>query len=141
MTDIYNLQRFLAAQEGVIDIVYRELSGGRKASHWMWFVFPQIAGLGRSETARRFAISSRDEAVAYLDHSILGSRLIRCTELVNAVRSRTVKEIFGYPDDLKFHSSMTLFAAVSLGGSVFHAALAQYFGGDADPLTVRLLSS
>ena len=141
MTDIYDLQRFLDAQEGVIEVAYRELSGGHKLSHWMWFVFPQIAGLGRSETARRFAISSRDEARAYLDHAILGSRLIRCTEAVNAVRSRTVEEIFGYPDDLKFHSSMTLFAAVSPDGSVFHAALAQYFGGEADSLTVQLLSS
>src|SRR5580693_9195009 len=126
MTDIYNLQLFLDAQDGVIEIVYRELSSGRKVSHWMWFVFPQIVGLGRSDTARRFAISSRDEAIAYLDHPMLGGRLIRCTEPVNSVKSRTIEEIFGYPDDLKFHSSMTLFASVSQGGSVFHKALAQY---------------
>jgi uncharacterized protein (DUF1810 family) len=140
MTDIYNLQRFLDAQERVIETVYRELSGGRKASHWMWFVFPQIAGLGRSDTAKWFAISSRDEAVAYLGHSILGGRLIKCTGLVNAVQSRTVEDIFGYPDNLKFHSSMTLFAAVSQDGSVFHKALAQYFSGNPDRLTVQRLS-
>jgi uncharacterized protein (DUF1810 family) len=140
MTDIYNLQRFLDAQDGVIEIVYRELSSGRKVSHWMWFVFPQIVGLGRSDTARRFAISSRDEAIAYLDHPMLGGRLIRCTELVNSVKSRTIEEIFGYPDDLKFHSSMTLFAIVSQDGSAFHKALAQYFDGNLDTVTVQRLS-
>ena len=141
MTDLYNLQRFLDAQEKVIDAVYRELGVGRKASHWMWFIFPQVAGLGRSDTAKWFAISSRDEAVAYLAHPILGGRLRRCTELVNSVQSRTIDEIFGYPDNLKFHSSMTLFASVSPEGSVFHKALARYFNGEPDASTSQSLSS
>src|SRR5271169_2304743 len=104
MTDSYNLLRFLDAQKSVYDRACSELRRGRKASHWMWFVFPQLKGLGFSETTQRFAISSLAEAEAYLAHPILGPRLIECTELVTAVDGRTVNEIFGYPDDLKFRS-------------------------------------
>jgi uncharacterized protein (DUF1810 family) len=113
MTDPFNLQRFLDAQSSVYPIVLDELRRGRKQSHWMWFIFPQLVGLGHSAMAHRFAIASREEAVAYLGHGLLGSRLRECTALINAVEGRTIMEILGSPDDLKFHSSMTLFDAVS----------------------------
>ncbi len=105
----FDLQRFVEAQAPVFERVCAELEAGRKESHWMWFVFPQIEGLGRSPTAQRFAISGRDEAEAYLRHAVLGPRLRRCTELVNGVEGRSAHQIFGAPDDMKFHSSMTLF--------------------------------
>jgi uncharacterized protein (DUF1810 family) len=108
--DPYSLQRFLDAQAPVYERVLGELRAGRKRSHWMWFVFPQIAGLGQSEMARRYAISSLAEAKTYREHPVLGARLRDCTALVNQVDGRSIDEIFGYPDDLKFHSSMTLFA-------------------------------
>src|SRR5262245_48749280 len=107
----FNLQRFLNAQDGVYSSVVAELTAGRKRSHWMWFIFPQIRGLGQSETARYFAIASREEAVAYREHPTLGSRLRKCTQLVNNIVNRSIGEILGYPDDLKFRSSMTLFGA------------------------------
>src|ERR1700756_83260 len=110
MSDPYDLQRFVDAQNPVYDKVCSELRDGRKKSHWMWFVFPQIAGLGSSPLARRYAISSLAEAAAYHAHPILGPRLTECTSLVNRVEGRPVEQIFGYPDDLKFCSSMTLFA-------------------------------
>jgi uncharacterized protein (DUF1810 family) len=137
--DPYNLQRFVAAQAPVYEQVRAELRAGRKQSHWMWFVFPQIAGLGRSETARRFAISSREEAEAYLQHPMLGTRLRECTRLVNGIDGRSIGEIFGSPDDLKFHSSMTLFARVAADNKVFNAALRKYFGGEPDPATLERL--
>jgi uncharacterized protein (DUF1810 family) len=137
--DKYNLQRFVDAQSRVFDQVLTELRQGRKRSHWMWFIFPQIAGLGSSEMAQRFAISGRDEALAYLDHSTLGPRLRQCTELVNHVSGSTVEEIFGYPDDLKFRSSMTLFAAVAPGEEAFRAALEKYFAGKPDSATIARL--
>ena len=113
MTDPFDLQRFLDAQSSVYALVLDELRRGRKQSHWMWFIFPQLAGLGHSAVAQRFAIASRAEAVAYLGHGVLESRLRECTALVNGIEGRTILEILGSPDDLKFHSSMTLFGAVS----------------------------
>ena len=113
MTDPFDLQRFLDAQSSVYPLVLDELRRGRKQSHWMWFIFPQLAGLGHSAVAQRFAIASRAEAVAYLGHGVLGSRLRESTALVNGVDGRTILEIFGSPDDLKFHSSMTSFGAVT----------------------------
>jgi uncharacterized protein (DUF1810 family) len=112
MTDSFDLQRFVDAQAAVYSRVTEELRRGRKQSHWMWFIFPQIAGLGLSEIAQRFAISSREEALEYLAHPLLGSRLRECTALVNAVEGRSLLDILGSPDDLKFYSSMTLFNAV-----------------------------
>jgi uncharacterized protein (DUF1810 family) len=113
MTDPFDLQRFLDAQSSVYPLVLDELRRGRKQSHWMWFIFPQLAGLGHSAMAQRFAIASRAEAVAYLVHGVLGSRLRESTALVNGVDGRTILEIFGSPDNLKFHSSMTSFGAVT----------------------------
>ncbi len=139
MADPYDLQRFVDAQAPTYMQVCAELRAGRKKSHWMWFVFPQIAGLGHSDMARRFAISSRAEAEAYLAHEILGPRLEDCTRLVNQIDGCTAHEIFGSPDDLKFRSSMSLFAAVSSRASVFNSALQKYFGGQADPITLGRL--
>jgi uncharacterized protein (DUF1810 family) len=139
MTDPFDLQRFLDAQAPVYPAVLGELQAGRKQSHWMWFIFPQLAGLGHSEMAQRFAISSRDEAVAYLAHSVLGFRLRECTALINAVEGRIILEILGSPDDLKFHSSMTLFNAVS-SDAEFAAAIAKFYGGKRDQRTLKLLS-
>jgi uncharacterized protein (DUF1810 family) len=137
--DPFDLERFVAAQEPVIDNVRAELGRGRKTSHWMWFVFPQIAGLGSSFRSQRYAISSLDEARAYLDHPLLGPRLVECVNLVLAVENRSAYEIFGSPDDLKFHSSMTLFGEVSQN-EVFGQALDKYFGGWPDEATLGRLS-
>lgn len=120
--------------------VRRELCDGRKASHWMWFVFPQLAGLGHSAMARHYALHSLAEAQAYLAHPVLGPRLVECTALINKVAGRTAHAILGSPDDLKFHSSMTLFAAAQPGASVFRDALDKYFGGASDPLTAERLT-
>ncbi len=139
MPDRFDLDRFTQAQAPVLAQVLRELRAGEKRSHWMWFVFPQLAGLGHSPTARHYAIASRAEAAAYLAHPVLGPRLVEATTLVNAVEGRTVRQIFGSPDDLKFHSSATLFAAVDPGGGVFQAALERYFGGQGDRATLDLL--
>ncbi len=139
MSDPFDLQRFVNAQGPVYDTVLAELRGGRKRSHWMWFVFPQIAGLGQSLTARKYAIVSRAEAIAYLDHPVLGPRLLKCTRLVNAIDDRTAHEIFGTPDDLKFRSSMTLFAHVTSAGDDFIAALWKYFEMEFDPATIARL--
>ena len=134
-----NLERFVEAQEPVIGQVVAELSAGRKASHWMWFVFPQIAGLGHSPLAQRFAIASRAEAEAYLAHPVLGARLRECTRLVNEIEARDIEEIFGYPDHLKFRSSMTLFAQATNDNGVFVEALRKYFGGAYDARTLDRL--
>lgn len=139
MQDPFNLQRFVDAQRPVIDRVLAELRAGQKRSHWMWYIFPQISGLGGSPMAQKFAISSIAEASAYLDHPVLGPRLTSCTELVNAVEGRSIEEIFGYPDHLKFHSSMTLFARVA-PHPAFQAALQKYFAGKLDQLTLDRLS-
>ena len=137
MTNPHNLQRFLSAQAPVIEQVRAELRAGRKRGHWMWFVFPQIAGLGHSDMARRYAIASLDEARAFAAHEILGARLIECAALVVAVKGRSIGEIFGSPDDLKFHSSMTLFARAALEEPVFKEAPRKYFGGVEDRATVE----
>ena len=139
--DRHNLQRFVDAQAHVIDQVLAELRDGRKRTHWMWFIFPQIAGLGSSEMAQYFAISGRDEAFAYLQHPTLGPRLRECTGLVNQVPSRAVGEIFGYPDDLKFRSSVTLFQAVAPDEKVFRTALEKYFAGEPDSATLSRLGA
>ena len=138
MTDPFDLQRFLDAQSSVYPLVLDELRRGRKQSHWMWFVFPQLAGLGHSAMAQRFAIASRAEAVAYLGHGVLGSRLRECTALVNGIEGRPILEILGSPDDLKFHSSMTLFGAVS-SDPKFAVAITKFYGGKRDQRTLDLL--
>ena len=139
MSDRYNLQRFVDAQAHVIDQVRRELAAGRKQTHWMWFVFPQLRGLGSSPMAEKYGISSREEAEAYLEHPVLGPRLRECTELVNAVQNRSVEEIFGYPDQLKFRSSMSLFSSLGGDQNVFRAALDKYFSGEPDSATLARL--
>jgi uncharacterized protein (DUF1810 family) len=139
MEGAYELQRFIDAQSGVFGQALAELRSGRKRSHWMWFIFPQIAGLGRSETARRFAIASRLEAQEYLRHGILGPRLVDCTRAVCLVEGRSAYEIFGSPDDLKFRSSVTLFAEVAGDEGVFAEALRKYFDGRPDDVTLAAL--
>jgi uncharacterized protein (DUF1810 family) len=134
--DAFGLQRFVAAQAPVYDRVRAELNNGRKQSHWMWFVFPQIAGLGHSAMAQRYAISSLDEAKAYLAHSVLGPRLRECTQLVVQVEGKSAHEILGSPDDMKFHSCMTLFARAAPQEGIFTDALEKYFGGAEDQATV-----
>jgi uncharacterized protein (DUF1810 family) len=139
MTDLFDLQRSVDAQAPAYPRVLAELRRGQKQSHWMWFIFPQLAGLGHSPMAQRFAIASRDEAVAYLDHGVLGPRLRECTALVNAVEGRTIREILGSPDDLKFCSSMTLFGAVS-SDPEFAGAVEKFYGGMPDRKTLDLLA-
>ncbi len=135
----FDLQRFVNAQDPVYVTVCSELRAGQKRSHWMWFIFPQLRGLGHSAMADAFGIASRQEAAAYLDHPVLGPRLLECTRLVNLVNGRSISQLLGYPDDLKFRSSMTLFANVAPDGRVFKDALEKYFGGEPDPLTLERL--
>ena len=139
MDDPYDLQRFVTAQAGVHDQALDELRRGRKQSHWMWFVFPQIAGLGSSPTALFYAVRSLDEARAYLAHPVLGPRLREAAAAVNAVENRSAHEIFGSPDDLKFRSSMTLFHEAAPDEPLFRAALDKYSGGAPDVRTLELL--
>ena len=139
MSDPFDLTRFVDAQETVYGNVVAELSRGRKQSHWMWFIFPQIAGLGFSAIAQRYAIGSREEAIAYLAQPTLGPRLLECTRLVLAVEGKSIHDIFGSPDDAKFRSSMTLFGAVS-NDAIFDAAIAKYFSGDKDLATLDILA-
>ena len=139
MADPFDLQRFVVAQRPLMAQVQRELTEGRKRTHWIWFVFPQLRGLGHSETAQRYGIANLAEAQAYLGHPVLGPRLIECTRLVNAVEGRTAHEIFGSPDDLKFRSSITLFAAAGPDVAEFSATLTKYYGGQLDALTLELL--
>ena len=142
MDDPYDLERYVQAQEPVFAQVCAELAAGRKQSHWMWFIFPQLRGLGSSAMAERYAIGSLAEARAYLAHPLLSERLRTCTELVNRIEGRTAQAIFGYPDHLKFHSSMTLFARAAAGGSEpFAESLAKYFAGEEDPRTRELLAA
>lgn len=139
-SDPYDLKRFTAAQEGIYGGVLAELRSGRKRSHWMWFIFPQIDGLGHSPTAMYYAIKGIAEARAYLDHPLLGARIEECAEAVLAVEGRSASAIFGYPDDMKLKSSMTLFAAVAEDpGSVFNRVLDKYYGGGKDSATLRIL--
>jgi uncharacterized protein (DUF1810 family) len=132
------LDRFLTAQDQVYAEVLTELAAGRKRTHWMWFIFPQIAGLGTSETSRRYAIRDLEEARAYLAHPILGSRLRQCAGILLELRVHSAHDIFGSPDDLKLRSSATLFAQVSPPNSVFHQLLDQFFGGEEDTRTLAL---
>jgi uncharacterized protein (DUF1810 family) len=136
--DPFDLERFVLAQAPVIDAVYDELRSGRKRSHWIWFVFPQLAALGVSATAKRFGISSLAEARAYLAHPVLGTRLRECCALVLAVRGRSIEEIFGHPDDLKFRSCVTLFQRAAPDDALFPQCLAKYYGGVPDARTLAL---
>jgi uncharacterized protein (DUF1810 family) len=137
--DPYHLQRFVDAQDPLYHQVCAELRDGRKTTHWMWFIFPQIRGLGHSQMAVRFGISSRKEAEAYLKHPVLGPRLKECSRLVTDVQGRSIHQILGSPDDMKFKSSMTLFAAVAPEEHVFQEALQKYFGGALDRMTLDRL--
>lgn len=139
MTDPFDLNRFIQAQNPVYPAVIGELSRGRKQSHWMWFIFPQVAGLGLSAMSQRYAIGSRAEACAYLAHPVLGARLVECTGLVLAVQGRSINAILGAPDDAKFRSSMTLFGAAS-GEPIFDQAIARYFAGERDQATLEILA-
>jgi uncharacterized protein (DUF1810 family) len=139
--DPFDLARFVAAQRGVYERALSELESGTKRSHWMWFVFPQLTGLGRSATAQRYAISSLMEARAYLAHAVLGVRLRECTRAVNSLTGRSLVEIFGSPDDLKFCSSMTLFERADGEGTEFSTALDKHCAGRRDELTLRLLGT
>ena len=140
MHDPHDLNRFIAAQENDYERALAEVEAGRKRTHWMWYVFPQIDGLGFSSISRRFAIKGIEEATAYLDHPILGPRLVECAEAVVAVKGRSATEIFGSPDDLKLKSCATLFAHVSPPGSVFDRLLAKYYSGERDARTLELLA-
>ncbi|EKD34052.1 MAG: protein of unknown function DUF1810 [uncultured bacterium] len=139
--DPFDLARFTSAQEGIYDRVLAELQNGRKRSHWMWFIFPQIDGLGHSATAKRYAIKSREEARGYLAHPILGARLMECAETVLAIEGRSASEIFGYPDDVKLRSSMTLYASITEPGSVFGLILDKFFSGRRDQKTLHFLAT
>lgn len=139
MDDEFNLARFTEAQAPVYDTVLAELRAARKRSHWMWFIFPQLAGLGRSATAQRYAIASLAEARAYLAHPLLGPRLRQCTALVASAEGRSAHQIFGDPDDMKLHSSLTLFAHAAPDEPLFRACLDQYFDGAPDAATLALL--
>ena len=134
-----DLARFVTAQEKVIDTVRRELAAGAKRSHWMWFIFPQLRALGRSETAKFYGLAGLEEARAYLAHPVLGPRLLECVALVDHVEGKTALQILGSPDDLKFRSCLTLFAAIQ--PSPFDAALEHYYAGVPDPLTLELLNA
>jgi uncharacterized protein (DUF1810 family) len=137
--DAYKLQRFVSAQMPVWEQVITELRAGEKRTHWMWFVFPQFKGLGQSEMAQRYAISSEAEAAAYLQHDLLGSRLRLCCETVNNLEGYTVDRIFGYPDNLKFHSSVTLFDHIAHESNIYADVLHKYFNGKRDAITLQLL--
>jgi uncharacterized protein (DUF1810 family) len=141
MTDPFDLDRFVLAQEGHYERALGEIRSGRKRTHWMWFIFPQIQGLGSSAMALRYAISGLPEAQAYLAHEILGPRLLECSAAVIGVEGRSVTEIFGSPDDLKLRSCATLFARVSPRGSVFERLLSTYYRGIPDPLTLASIAN
>ncbi|MFI5361573.1 MAG: DUF1810 domain-containing protein [Elusimicrobiota bacterium] len=141
MTTEEKLASFVAAQESVYDDVRRELAAGRKETHWIWFVFPQLAGLGLSSMSQKYAIASKAEAQAYLRHAVLGPRLRKCVRLLLALPREDIGSILGDPDDLKFRSCMTLFDAAAPEEPMFAKALDKYFGGQRDPLTLALLSS
>jgi uncharacterized protein (DUF1810 family) len=140
MNDPYDLNRFLDAQKNVYETALREIRNGRKQTHWMWFIFPQIVGLGRTEISRTYAIKSREEALAYLNHPTLGKRLRETSQALLSVEDKSATELFGTPDDLKLRSSMTLFKSVSTDNDVFLQVLDRYYGGEEDPQTFRILS-
>jgi uncharacterized protein (DUF1810 family) len=137
MEDPYNLQRFVDAQQPVIAGALSELKSGRKRGHWIWFIFPQLKGLGHSANSEFYGISGLAEAVAYLQHPLLGANLRECTRAVNAIEGRTAEDIFGEIDAMKFRSSMTLFAEAVPDEPIFHDALQKYFSGELDPVTIR----
>jgi uncharacterized protein (DUF1810 family) len=139
--DPFDLRRFMRAQEDAYDGVLAELKGGQKRSHWMWYIFPQIDGLGHSATAKHFAITGPEEARQYLKHPVLGARLVECADVVLSIEGRSISETFGYPDNLKLKSSMTLFESVAEPGSVFARVLDKCFHGERDVMTVRLLKN
>ena len=139
MSAALDLERFVAAQQGVYDTALAELRAGAKRTHWMWFIFPQIQGLGTSPMAQRYAIADIHEAQGYLGHPLLGRRLVECTEAVNAVTGRSALDIFGRPDDLKFRSSMTLFEAAAPTVGAFASALDRFYNGARDARTVEIL--
>ena len=139
MNDPYDLERFVEAQRGVYKQACAELRRGRKTGHWMWFIFPQIAGLGMSAMSQRYAIGSVDEARRYLAHPVLGPRLREICEIVNGIEGKTAEEIFGWPDDMKLRSSMTLFAHATRENAEFVEVIRKYFGGEWDGATLRLL--
>jgi len=137
----YNLGRFVEAQNGDYERALSELRAGHKRSHWMWFIFPQIAGLGSSFMAEKYAIRSAEEAAAYLADPVLGGRLLRCVEAVLAIEGKSANEVFGSPDDFKLRSSMTLFAAISEHGSPFHKVIDRLYRGEFDDRTIQLLDA
>lgn len=137
--DPFDLERFVAAQQGAYERACAELRGGKKTGHWIWFIFPQILGLGMSEMSRQYAIRSLDEAKAYLAHQVLGPRLKQVSRIVLEIDGLTVEEIFGWPDDMKLRSSMTLFAAAAADGEAFTAVLKKYFNSERDQRTLDLL--
>jgi uncharacterized protein (DUF1810 family) len=139
MPDPHNLDRFLTAQSPIYEQVLTELRNHHKTTHWIWFIFPQIKGLGLSPTSQRFAIQSLQEATAYLDHPILGTRLIECTQLLLAARDKPIRQVLGTPDDMKFRSSMTLFAHATKTNHIFVEAIDAHFDGTFDDLTLNLL--
>jgi uncharacterized protein (DUF1810 family) len=139
LSDPFDLHRFVTAQNPVYNAVCAELRAGRKRTHWIWFIFPQLRGLGLSQMSATFGIASRQEVEAYLNHPVLAVRLRECTRLVNLVEGRSINQILGDPDDLKFWSSMTLFASVTIDNQVFKEALNKYFGGEPDLLTLERL--
>lgn len=139
MADDFDLQRFVVAQQPVYGTVVAELRAGRKRSHWIWFVFPQLRGLGSSATAHRFGVTGLDEARAYLGHEVLGPRLRECARLLASIDGRSIEEIVGWPDCLKVRSSMTLFARATDDDADFRSVLDRYYGGEEDPATVERL--
>ncbi len=139
MADPFNLERFVSAQAAVFPQVVAELRAGEKRSHWIWFIFPQMKGLGHSPQSEYYGIGSLEEAAAYLRHPVLGPRLVQCTRLVNQVEKRPIHQFLGSPDDLKFRSSMTLFSRAAEDATVFNDALKKYFSGEGDPLTAEML--
>lgn len=139
MSDSYKLSRFIKAQDGVYLSVIEELKRGRKTSHWIWYVFPQIAGLGHSQMSQQYAISSINEAKAYAEHPVLGPRLIECVELVMAMDGKSAEQIFGHIDALKFYSCLTLFSAANKDNGIFQQVLDKYFDGVPDALTICAL--
>ena len=140
MTDTFDPDRFVHAQEEIYPAVVKELSGGKKQGHWMWYIFPQLIGLGSSAQSKRYAINSLEEATAYLENPVLGARLRECTELVLKYSEMRIEQIFNYPDNLKFWSSMTLFDQVAGEDKLFREALRTFFEGKPDPLTLDILA-
>jgi uncharacterized protein (DUF1810 family) len=140
MNDLFNLERFVTAQKSVYSTVIEELESGRKISHWMWFIFPQIEGLGRTQMAKLYAIKSLDEAKAYVSHPLLGKRLQECINLVLDIDGKSANAVFGYPDDLKFKSSMTLFLVAVPHIDLFQRAINKYYDGQRDQVTIQILN-